>query len=204
MVIRKTSRNGPQGNLAASKRRARSKRSRPSPNVLRRRGGLASYSEIWFEFVEKVEGELKDALDLTAVLGKHPYYARPNVVKRAAYIFVHEAREALNLNNLEDTIDASRVANAGNKNLRTLQKNLQDEPYYWVLKGLLIECPEAKLQESDVTRFAQHLNYADRHKVPPEFLIGFLMQCGSLDAVYKRALDPVHREQWFIAKANSA
>ncbi|QOV93443.1 hypothetical protein [Novosphingobium sp. ES2-1] len=176
-------------------------KSGPSANVVRRRAGLTGYEEAWDKFVASVEAELANARRATAEFGKSPYYAPANVVKRAVYKFVISARAKVKLGPLERTIDAIRVAHAGGKVLRTLRKDFRRDGFYWVLTGLHLDCPAANLRKSDVTRFTQHLKYARRHRVPPEYLIGFLLQTGSLAEVYRRAQDPERREQWYLDRA---
>lgn len=202
MATRNSAKAGSPGKRRTSKPSSSSNHVTRNPNAQRRKGGRTGYEEVWGSFIEQVEGELAKASELPDDLRKAPYYAPPNVVKRAVYTFVRDARRKLKPGPLEDTIDASRVAHAGSKTLRTLRKDFRKEPYYWVLTGLHLDCPAAKLRKSDVTRFAQHLNYAHRHKVPPEFLIGFLLQSGSLADIYQRALDRDRREKWFIDKTN--
>jgi hypothetical protein len=174
-----------------------------NPNEYRRKRGKTGYEEVWADFIDQLEKELASLSMLRADVRRSPFYSTPNVVKRAVYIFVEYARKKLKPQPLEDTIDKSRVDKAGGKTLRTPRKDIKKEPYYWVLTGLHLDCPAANLGKSDVTRFAQHLNYAHRHNVPPEYLIGFLLQSGSLADIYHRAKNPDHREQWFIDKANA-
>lgn len=200
MAIRKTAKTRTRGKATPS---AQSVRSNRKPNDYRRNRSQSGYDELWAEFIEQVEAELAAASILPDGLGKSPYYSPPNVVKRAVYRFVRHARKKLKPGPLEATIDKSRVAKAKGKILRTLKKDIRKEPYFWVLTGLFLDCPAANLRKPDVTRFAQQLNYAHRHKVPDEYLVGFLLQTGSLAEVYRRAKDPNHREQWFVEQANS-
>ncbi|MCW1383929.1 hypothetical protein OLX02_13985 [Novosphingobium sp. KCTC 2891] len=175
----------------------------PSANVARRRPGRTGYEEEWEKFVASVEAELAAAFRATAEFGKSPYYAPANVVKRAVYRFVISSHSKIKLSLIERTIDLIRVAHAGGKVLRPLRKDFRRDGFFWVLTGLHLDCPAANLRKSDVTRFAQHLKYARRHRVPPEYLIGFLLQTGSLAEVYRRAQDPERREQWYLDKVNS-
>lgn len=203
MVIRPSA--AASASKSAKRRNPRSRgtagKSRPSANEARRRGGLTGYEEEWDQFVSKVEEELAAAHQVTGEFGKSPYFEPANVVKRAVYSFVIYASRKLKPGPLERTIDAIRAASAGGKVLRPLRKRFKTDTYFWVLTGLLLDCPAAKLRKSDVTRFSQHLKYARRHKVPPEYLVGFLLQTGSLAEVYRRAQDPERREQWFLDKA---
>lgn len=205
MVIRKTRKSRVQPKKRAASSTRPRKRSNRNPNHYRRNRGRTGYEGIWGEFIDDVEQALGATALLPANVSKAPYYSVPNVVKREVYRFVLHARAELNLNLLEDTIDASRVATANEqgKTLRTLKKDIKREPYFWVLMGLYLDCPMANLRKPDVTRFAQHLNYADRHDVPVEYLIGFLLQTGSLSDIYRRAQDSDRRETWFLEKANS-
>jgi hypothetical protein len=193
----------PHSGAARGGSRGAAKKSAPKANAVRRRAGLTGYEEEWDKFVDGVETQLAEAHQATIAFGKSPYYAPANVVKRAVYSFVDDARRRLKPGPLEKTIDKIRVAHAGRAILRPLRKKIGKDTYYWVLIGLHLDCPAAQVRKSDITRFSQHLTYARRHRVPTEYLIGFLLQTGSLSEVYRRAKDQDRREQWFLDKENA-
>jgi hypothetical protein len=202
MVSRKTTKSRVQPKKRTLATSSRIRRRNRKPNEYRRNRGRTGCEDEWGKFIDNLEQELAAAFDLPAGLRTSPYYSPPNIVKREVYKFYAYAKRKLKPGPLEDTIDAIRVAKAGkSKVLRTLRKDIKKEPYFWILTGLHLDCPAANLRKPDVTRFAQHLNYAKRHKVPAEYLIGFLMQSGSLSEVYRRAQDPDYREHWFIEKS---
>lgn len=64
--------------------------------------------------------------------------------------------------------------------------SFSENPFHWVFQGLR-GAESVTLKRYQVSRFGRQLLYARRHRVPPEFLIGFLFQCGSPDAIYKKA-----------------
>ena len=169
----------------------------------RKRNGSVEYHEEWDKFVELVRQNIQAARSLPDELKRSPYYSHSNVVKRCVYEFFEHAKKRIKPGPLELVISDIRAASIGDDRARTLKKSMTKEPYYWLLTGLSLDCPEANLCKSEVTRFAQHLNYARRHRVPPEYLIGFLMQTGSNAEVYRRALDLDRREPWFVEKTNS-
>lgn len=189
-------------NSRGKKTNVRQKRPGRNPNEHRRRGGTTGYEEIWANFIDSVESEILAAETLPEDVRRSPFYSTPNIVKRAVYRFALENKRKLKSQPLEDTIDKSRVAHAKGKILRGLKKNIKKEPFFWLLTGLSLDCPAANIRKPDVTRFSQHLNYANRHKVPPEFLVGFLLQSGSLTDIYQRAQDPDRREHWYLFKKN--
>lgn len=196
----------PTGKAAAKRKRPSAKRASKKPRntnnaqVRRKRSRITREHKEWESFVEMVCERLRAFHDLPHDLKKSPYYAPSNIIRRSVYEFYILAKRSLKPRLLEEAIDDIRVAHVGEDRARTLRKDIKKEPYYWILMGLHLDCPEANLRKSEVTRFAQHLNYARRHKVPPEFLVGFLMQTGSSAEVYRRAMDPDMREEWFLAK----
>lgn len=204
MAIRKTTKSRTRPRKVAARGRGQSARSAQDANTFRRKYVVTGYEAEWGEFIESVEMQLEARAALSKELRRSPFYSTPNVVKRAVYSFIRNEVSKRQLLALEATIDKSRVDNADiNAVLRTLRKAIEDEPYFWVLIGLHLDCPAANLRMADVTRFAQHLNYADRHDVPPEFLVGFLLQSGSLPEIYRRAKDPTHREPWHLGRMPS-
>ncbi|SMC82695.1 hypothetical protein [Novosphingobium sp. B1] len=185
-----------------AKRAGRGPRNTNNAQVRRKKSRITREHKEWEQFVEMVRERLRAFHDLPNDLKRSPYHAPSNIIRRSAYEFYLLSRQTLKPRLLEEAIDDIRVAHIGEDRARTLRKDIKKDPFYWILMGLHFDCPEATLRKSEVTRFAQHLNYARRHDIPPEFLVGFLMQTGSNAEVYRRALNPDMREQWFLEKAN--
>ena len=65
--------------------------------------------------------------------------------------------------------------------------------YKWLLSGF----SEEELGRSEKRRYSHELQYARRHQVPPQYLVGFIYQCAAGDRIYEWALDGARHEQWY-------
>jgi hypothetical protein len=67
------------------------------------------------------------------------------------------------------------------------QPDYAENYFYW---GLIAADPTGDcISPKDISHVARELFYADNHAVPPEYLVGFLYQCGTqaqLKAKFKR------------------
>lgn len=182
-------------------------------NAYRSNHGRTGFEGDWDDFVEGLNAKLQEAVGILAGEDAAPYYQPANVLKRCVYELVLDLEDAGMSDKIDDLIDHIRVAHEVGKPfgdrrvLRTLRKACETNTFYYILLGLEgTTIKTFSLSKSNVTRFAQQLNYARRHRVPPEFLIGFLMQTGGIGQVCKRAGEPKRVEKWFadLRKADRA
>lgn len=168
-----------------------------------------AFDEDWQSFTEDVQAELQRSINLPEMERRSTYHDPVSVVKRMAYAFVLYHRPRTSALLIGQAIDRFRHEKEEKKRLsqqkllRKMRKKYEDEPFYLVLSGLkyAVGISDFEIGEHDVSRFASQLTYADRHGVPQHFLIGFLLQTGSLSEVVRRAKDPNRREQWYLALA---
>ena len=74
--------------------------------------------------------------------------------------------------------------------------------FHWVITALAAD-GKWNINRQKVFRFGRHLLYAKQHRVPEEFLIGFLYQAGTPSAVEKKAgsgATEVWRDRWITAQ----
>jgi hypothetical protein len=182
-------------------------------NAYRSNHGRTGFEGDWDDFVEALIVQLRQAKDIQAGKDAAPYYEPANVLKRSVYELVLDLEETDMAGKIDDLIDGIRVARENGKRLsdrrvlRRLQKECETDTFYYILLGLEgVGFDTFSLTRSNVTRFARQLNYARRHRVPPEFLVGFLMQTGSIGLICKRAREPKRVEKWFadLRKADRA
>ncbi len=64
---------------------------------------------------------------------------------------------------------------------------LEGNPYHWVL--LAIRRCGYEVVHTEMRRIANELEYANRHAVPVELVVGFLLQTGAGDDIYRRVQD---------------
>lgn len=69
-----------------------------------------------------------------------------------------------------------------------------ENPFFSCLH--LLMCGEKWMTPSQKSKSAKALLYAYRHKVPPQFLTGFILQTGTNNAA-ARSANPDRREPWF-------
>lgn len=174
-------------------------------NAYRLNHGRTGFEGDWDDFVLTLNRRLQEAVSLNEEHKGAPFYAPANVLKRAVYELVLGLEGSGMASKIDNLIDAIRVGHENGKRfgdqrvLRRLQKEAQSDTFYFILLGLEgVGIDTFSLSKSNVTRFAQQLNYARRHKVPPEFLIGFLMQTGKIGEVCRRARNPKRFEKWYL------
>lgn len=131
-----------------------------------------------------------------------PYHHPSSIIKRMAYGFVRKHRgrgldwriEKSIANYMES--EHSVRKNEIKTGRRRFKYQYEQRPFYFVLLGLhqRIYSGGFSIEKPDVTKFSQLLEYADRHNVPPKYLIGFLYQSGTSNQLRKKLKDPNTKE----------
>lgn len=203
-------------NSKANKSKRRGSRSGPKP----RPGPF--YAE-WNKFASDVRAALQISLNPPANRQMTPYDSPRAVLKRMVYEFVNKNARREAANNITQAIDYYQFSIEKMKKcserriLRAPKIKYEENPYYVVLYGLLESesqkrrAPGEKkikssigmldIKKDQIWRFGQQLIYAHRHKVPDNFLIGFLDQSGSIKQVCLKAKDPSAREVWYLSES---
>lgn len=200
------------GRKASVRRRSHTKRSvaarskpQPKNGTL---SGRTAMDKIWDQFVENVLEALREALGAT------PLDETAAIVKRKTYEFVRrhyrrpkEVERAIRRYRRE--IEEGNDSEGDRKRSRAIRKPYKGNEFHWVLLGLRsafsIETDiSIELSPVAVSRFAAQLNYARRHRVPSQYLIGFIYQSGSTESICKKANDQGIYEPWFKHLKNAA
>ena len=73
--------------------------------------------------------------------------------------------------------------------------SFESNPFHWALVAMHEQTGGVKVRWK-ISRYGRQLAYARRHRIPPELLVGFLLQTGTVDQVYRKAgtdaLEPWH------------
>ena len=178
------------------------------------------------KYREDQRREMKERGKRCVQKGLSPYDSVSSIMKRKAYLFVryHEGRVSPAI--IESAIDEFRhniedfKTDKYKKNLKPIKTSYKLRPFYYVLLGLQAQeyFPNRinnkktakntgmnfQFGKHDVSRFANELEYAHRHNVPVEFLIGFLLQTGTIHNITEWSANPDHREHWFKAKSKGS
>lgn len=157
-----------------------------------------TFEEQWDGFKDTALTKVQQSVSASATVKLAPFDRADSVLKRLVYDFILKHRPTRGYGHIETAIVYDRDDG------RALRIRFEDNPFHWVLFGLkdyVQVVGEFEILKSDVTRYGRQLNYADRHEIAPELLIGFLMQTGSISEVCRRAVEhPMRYEGWFIAK----
>lgn len=129
-----------------------------------------------------------------------PYDASYSKLKRMVYRLVADCIK----NDLIAVLKESVRTQAGNKTKIKPSAANDANPFYWALTAVCQA--DCELPRSTKSRFAQELQYAYMHNVPPEFLVGFIYQIGSSRGLQVK-IDNGQKEPWFekrLAKETKA
>lgn len=116
-------------------------------------------------------------------LSSGPAETSTGFVKREVYMLVRTWRIRR---------DDLRTALAELGHTPTRRSALINNPFHWVLRAL--KRRGLPIGDSEVRRIATELEYARRHRVPDELVVGFIDQTGAGRDIYRRVADPDHRE----------
>lgn len=115
-------------------------------------------------------------------------YDRPNgYLKREVYRLVRRCIDKQAVNLLRELVAKDESSP------RPTAYNEQD-PFYW---GFMFVCGmDKRVSRQDRWRFSNELQYAHKHNVPPELLVGFVYQIGRSDKLRER-LRNGQMEEWY-------
>ena len=172
---------------------------------LRLRPGL--FDDDWRQFVEDVSAKIQQSINLQALNRTTPNDEPFAVLKRLVYEFYLRYRKTVRGIDIQAAIENYRFECENRKspkdrgNIRRLQKKFKDSYFYWILTGIAsgLQIGEFAIKKDHITRFSQQLIYARRHKVPPEYLTGFLYQSGTISEVCTKSKDKDRREDWYVS-----
>jgi hypothetical protein len=117
-----------------------------------------------------------------------PPYDTPNgFLKREVYRLVRRCINKQAVNLLRELVakdDSSPRPTAYN----------EQDPFYW---GFMFVCGmDKRVSRQDRWRFSNELQYAHKHNVPPELLVGFIYQIGKSDWLRERLRNGQMEEWW--------
>lgn len=121
-----------------------------------------------------------------AETGEALYDQPRNVLRREAYELALEMIDDLDEQALEKV-------NNHRKKLNSAAKPMND--LFRAIINLIVSVKEVSREEQ--TRYACELEYARRHQIPTELLVGFILQVGLGKNIKKHVLDPEAYEHWY-------
>lgn len=149
--------------------------------------GILKYSEAWRE----------GSWDVAEGSVPSPYDQPNSKLKRNVYRLVRYCLKYDLLDLLKESVEFQLE---GKSRVKPSLQNAAN-PFYW---GLSAVCgADNKLPRTNKSRFAQELQYANMHDVPPEFLVGFIYQIGSSKDL-QRKIDNKEMQSWFVKRQKSA
>jgi hypothetical protein len=189
----------PQKSIHPHGKRKSRIRSRPSHRHSgRNRRKRSPFDDDWDDFKADVKAAITGIVNLPNGTKMPPFDRADSVLKRMVYAFVLEHRPTQRYHHLETAIANDR------DEWRGLSVNFNENPFHWVLFGLkdhVVIFDKFEIGKWDITRYGRQLSYADRHKIPPKHLIGFLFQTGTISEIcQKEAATPTVYEQWYLAE----
>lgn len=157
----------------------------------------------WDQLVERLGQETQRAKSRQA-LGKtlSRYDAPEGIRRRLTYGFVRKYQRKTDKGLLEallnQKLDEANKRKKGKKYAGRFHHNAAsfgDNPFTHTLKA--IEAVTGEVMVSSVrSRLGRAMLYADRHKIEPELLVGFLCQTGSLQEIAEKSEDERALEDW--------
>lgn len=150
------------------------------------------YEGIWVSFRKSVFSEIQK-IEISENKHRIPFETAKSVLKRMVYEFIIEHRETSKLKYLESVISDDREEG------RPIRIRFDENPFHHVFFALSkhVSVGRFSISKWDVSRFGKQLLYAQRHEVLPEYLIGFLYQCGSVSEIEAKVDDANFREEWY-------
>ena len=115
-----------------------------------------------------------------------PYDIPSGLLKRELYMFGQQI--------IEEQMTAELMQFAERNGARTIGESADGlDLYRWMLTVF----PGSEVSRSEKRRLAHELQYARRHSVPAEYLVGFLYQSGAGAGIYAIVADEGHVEEWY-------
>ena len=159
--------------------------------------GRASIEDRWDRLIGKVEDEIR----IGTAVGITPRFLSVEACwKRNVYAFtLANTKTEAESRNLKRYVEDLILSNED----RRLPDSPTFEicPFHWVFSALAAS-RTWEIDRRKVFRFGRHLLYAKQHRVPEEFLIGFLHQVGTPSEVEKKAgsgATEIWRDRWISA-----
>lgn len=179
----------PIGNSSASSyqrpRRAGPTLGKQRPNAARANGGAATNTALSkrARSLNKALGAIKSEVEILMDGHHSPSNSPTGVLKRRVYALARSW--IIRHMPLRETL-----AELGDRPARA--SALSGNQFHWILsalhrRGLVSSSSERR-------RLANELQYARRHDVPVQYVVGFLLQTGAGEDIYRRVSDPDCRE----------
>ena len=162
----------------------------------------------WVEFIAELGSDVVKSRKLAK---PSPYGAPDGVLKRGIYAFVRAKLKAGHSKQLDNALDSLRTApqpktvkgRTSQKQIRQRKRPFAGYEFYYALREVPPKIREFRRDE--LFRFGRQLQYAYRHDIDPDLLIGFLAQTGTIkDIAEKVAEDANGVEAWYAAKLAAA
>lgn len=128
------------------------------------RHGQTQWDNAMAELRDKLQGRPRERRGLS------PYDNRSGTIRRYMYRLVRGYRISSNLGIIQKVVRSLQN--------EPLQVPFKDNPFYWALYAAKHD-GEIDLTDKEVSRYAAQMMYADRHRVDPDYLVGFVYQQGS-------------------------
>jgi hypothetical protein len=189
--------------MATTRKKSRShgvSRAKPRPQSSKRKSRLSGQlardkQDEWDALTDDLETEMGRRHDADQLI---PYERADSYLKREVYKFVCFFLEKRKEGILQDILQEARYCRW------PTSPTFRNNPFHWAFLALR-EPADDKLKPRHahhvtrpmVSRYGRQLLYAWRHRVPPEYLIGFLYQSGSPDVVYEKAGRADAFEPWY-------
>lgn len=122
------------------------------------------WDEAMAELAAKLQGRPRDRRGLS------PYDNRSGTIRRYIYRLVRSYRRSRQLNIIKKVVHSLHN--------EPLKVPFNANPFYWALYAAKQD-DDIDLTDQEVSRYATQMVYADKHRVEPEFLIGFVYQQGN-------------------------
>lgn len=154
---------------------------------------MAKYPPVTPTQIKSFSDELSATLARYAKRKKLPAYYDPNqIFVRYVYYFV---RYRLAKGDSEHGSIERMIEKANKKGLLKSRRS-RENPFR---VGLLLLRHQVghNMPDSSVTKFSVQLLYAHEHDIPPQWLMGFLVQAGGYEKI-KAKMDRKKREDWML------
>lgn len=115
------------------------------------------------DYEERINA-IGEEYDSLPTRGASPFVSKHGYLMREAYLLVREFRGRAG-----GPAVIKRYSSYKDRDRR--QPSYGENPFYWGIKSI-----RSDFSTSALAFFASQLKYAEKHSVPPEYLIGFLLQ----------------------------
>ena len=132
------------------------------------------------DYMRSIENICDDWLRHSGATGRglSPQTSRNGEFLRAVYALVLSYRDCGKLEIIKKLVEKDGNAPARGP-------TFEENPFHWALLSVFSEQGDGP-DRRERSLFAYQMLYADRHKVPPHLLIGFIYQCGKQTPISQR------------------